>query len=89
MPDADLEIRGGGRSSRPLDKRGEGRGRGASSKIYFRFGLKIIAGAGPLGTSPGSTTGTLPHHNGGDLLCFYIKRYDFMRKLNLRRVTPV
>ena len=44
VPDADLEIRGrGGRSSRPLDK-GGGRGRGASSKIYFRFGLKIKAG---------------------------------------------
>ena len=47
MPDPNLEIRGGGGSSRPLDK-----GRGAvSKKFFFQFGLKIRGG-----TSPGSTT---------------------------------
>ena len=51
VPDADLEIRGrGGRSSRPLDKGGEGEG--ASSKIYFRFDLKIKAGGGSFGHLP-------------------------------------
>ena len=51
----DLQIRGGGQSSRPWDKGG-----GGLQKDFFRpfgpqFGLKI-RGAGPPGTSPRSTT---------------------------------
>ena len=75
MPDPDLEIRGrGGRSSRPLDKGGGG---GLHHWRLLRLKLQ---------------------HNGGDLRCFYtkrkpcslkLKRYDFMRKLSLRKVTPV
>ena len=48
VPDPDLEIRrGGGRSSRPLDK-----GEGQSPTKFFRsfapqFGLKIRGGGGP------------------------------------------
>ena len=55
-PDPDLEIRGGGRSSRPLDKRRGGGGGGDRQKKFFRpfgpqFGLKIKGGP-----SPGSAT---------------------------------
>ena len=49
MLDPDLEIRGGFRSSRPLDS-GEG-GAGLQKKFFrpfgSRFGLKIMGGPGP------------------------------------------
>ena len=48
VPDTDLEIRGGARSSRPLDTGRRGRGR--SPKIFFgpfgpQFGKKYEGGA--------------------------------------------
>ena len=55
MPHPDLEIRGGGQSSRTFD------GGGGLQKNFFRpfgpqFGLKIGGDPGPLGPSPGSAT---------------------------------
>ena len=58
MSDTDLEIRGGARSSRPLDTGRRGRGR--SPNIFFgpfgpQFGKKYEGGA-PGAPSPGSAT---------------------------------
>ena len=44
MPDADLEIRGGGRSSRPLDKGGGGEGEGGVFKNLFSVWSKNNSG---------------------------------------------
>ena len=39
VPDADLKIRGGGRSSRPLDKGGRGRGEGEGGVFKNLFSV--------------------------------------------------
>ena len=57
MPDPDLEVRGrGGRSSRPLDKGGNGVLKKYFPPFGLQFGLKIRDGPAPPGPSLGSVT---------------------------------
>ena len=56
VPDPDLEIRRGRRSSRPLDKGGSGLPKKFFGPFGPQFGLKIRGGPVPLGPSPGSAT---------------------------------
>ena len=86
MPDPDLEIKGGGRLYRPLDKRGDGGwGGGQSPKKFFQpfgpqFGLKIRGAPGPPGPSPGSATAMLSFYCRG--VCMYrtVKTHDLILK---------
>ena len=61
VPDPELEIRRGPRSSRPLDK-GTGGGGGVPKTFFGPSGLSLAknkggGGPGPTGLCPGSATG--------------------------------
>ena len=83
MPDPDLEIKGGGRLFRPLDKRGGG-GWGApvSKKLFSALWASVWpknkeGGPGP---SPGSATAMLSFYCRG--VCMYrtVKTHDLILK---------